>query len=404
MNATTTAMAEPRIEAEWLHAPAPKAVLEALGPSNARFVGGAVRDSLLGRPVADIDLATSLLPEEVTRRLEAAGLKAVPVGIAHGTVTAVAYGEPLQITTLRKDIETFGRHARVAFTDDWQADAARRDFTMNALYADHEGRISDYFGGIADALAGRVRFIGNAEERIEEDALRILRFFRFHAHYGRNGLDAEGLAACRRKCAMLDLLSIERVRDELLRLLDAPDPIPTLQAMRAAGVLAHILPAVDGLSRLEALLERERRIGQRDPLRRLAALLPLKRTVLDAESDRLKLSNADRKRLLAMAGPPPACTRQTLRAEAYRIGRKAAIDRLLLSGDGENGDLEQAVVLLESWTPPRFPVGGRDLREAGIPSGPELGRRLAELEKRWIESDFTLSKAQLLEGLGSVGS
>jgi len=402
-------MDKPHIEADWLRAPASRAVLDALGPSNARFVGGAVRDSLLGRPVTDIDLATPLLPEEVSRRLEAAGLKAVPVGIAHGTVTAVAHGEPFQITTLRKDVETYGRHARVAFTDDWKADAARRDFTMNALYADHEGRISDYFGGLADALAGRVRFIGDAKERITEDALRILRFFRFHAHYGRDGLDAEGLAACRRTCAMLDLLSIERVRDELLRLLDAPDPVSTLRAMRETGVLAHILPDAGDFTRFQELVECERRLETRDALRRLAALLPLEKGVFDAESFRLKLSNAERKRLLAMAGAPPACEPRALRAEAYRIGNQAVIDRLLLAGDKRGCDdntspIRQAITLLEAWRPPRFPVRGRDLRQAGLPPGPALGRHLGELERRWIESDFTLSKVELLLDLGSEGT
>jgi len=340
----------------------------------------------------------------VIRRLEAAELKAVPVGLAHGTVTAVAYDEPLQITTLRKDVETYGRHARVSFTDDWRADAARRDFTMNALYADHEGRISDYFGGITDALAGRVRFIGEPEERIEEDALRILRFFRFHAHYGNDMLDPAGLEACEHKCPLLDLLSIERVRDELLRLLAAPDPRQTLQAMQSAGVLAHILPEAKEISHFDELVERESRYARPDPLRRLAALLGREPGKTEVVAERLKLSNAERKRLTAMAGPPPiGRSLKALRASAYRVGQQALYDWLLLwaaeDGDATEPNLADALSQIESWTPPRFPVSGRDLRRAGITPGPALGRQLAELKERWIASDFTLSKSELLKSL-----
>jgi len=396
-------MAERRLDAAWLEAPATRDVLTALGRDSARFVGGAVRDSLLGRPVTDIDLATPLPPEEVMARLERAGLKAVPVDLAHGTVTAVARSEAFQITTLRRDVETFGRHARVAFTEDWRADAARRDFTMNALYADAAGWITDYFGGITDALAGRVRFIGDPAERIREDGLRILRFFRFHAHYGAGGPDAAGLAACRAQRAMLDLLSIERVRDELLRLLDSPDPVPVLSSMEKTGVLGHILPEARMLDRLAGLVARERVLGRPDPLRRLAAFLPQDAGLLAAIGDRLRLSNAQRDRLGRLAEPAPQPhDARALRAAAYRAGTQAVIDRLMLAsaetGTGTEA-LGAAIRQLERWAIPKFPLRGRDLQRAGLLPGPGLGRTLSRLEERWIDSDFTLSKAELLESL-----
>jgi len=396
-------MAETVIQPDWLQARETAAVIAALGAEAARFVGGAVRDSLLARPVGDIDLATVLEPAEVMARLERAGLKAVPTGLDHGTVTAVAQGKPFQITTLRKDVETFGRHARVAFTEDWRADAARRDFTMNALYADADGRIYDYFGGVADARAGRVRFIGEPAQRIAEDALRILRFFRFHAHYGGDGLDPEGYAACREKRGLIDLLSIERLRDELLRLLEAPGPCGALAAMCEAGVLAHLLPETGELAHLRQLVALEQGLDRRDRLRRLAALAPRRKNVLDGLARRLRLSNDQRKRLAAMAGEAPdPQDPAALRAAAYRLGGQTAIDRLLLGATPASLEtVREALALLESWTPPALPVSGRDLVRAGIPEGPELGRRLRALEERWIASDFTLSQDALLAALSS---
>ncbi len=386
-----------RLDAPWLTAPGTAAVVEALGRENARFVGGAVRDSLVGRPVKDIDIATPLAPEEVMRRVGEAGLKAVPTGIDHGTVTVVSDHRPFEVTTLRRDVETFGRRARVAFTDDWQADASRRDFTINALYADAAGRLYDYFGGIDDLDAGRVRFIGEPEQRIIEDALRILRFFRFHAHYGHGPLDAAGLAACAAARDRLDLLSIERVRDEILKLLAAPDPVPVLEAMKGAGILALILPEADGFEALRRLIAVERALDRTDPLRRLAALAGRDPVRLDRLARRLRLSNRQRARLVAMAGEVPRLEPRALRAAVYRSGNETICDRILLAADpADPAALRAALAELERFSPPRFPLTGRDLVAAGHRPGPALGAALRDLEERWIASDFAPGRAELL--------
>src|ERR1700761_8412569 len=290
----------------WLDAKATRTLIAALDAAGIdfRFVGGAVRDGLLGRKVSDIDVATPAMPEDVVRAVEAAGLKAIPTGIAHGTVTAIVARQPFEVTTLRRDVETDGRHAVVAFTDDWRADAARRDFTMNALYADRDGTITDFFGGEDDARAGRVRFIGDPARRIEEDALRILRFFRFHAWYGRGALDPAGLTASTQLAGMIGRLSGERVRVELLKTLAAPDPAPSWSAMIEAGVMAHTVPAALRVDRLSAMtaLERDLRLPA-DPLRRLAALTGVPSAELLATlKDRLKLSNRDEAHLRSLRG------------------------------------------------------------------------------------------------------
>ncbi|MFQ5346376.1 MAG: CCA tRNA nucleotidyltransferase, partial [Rhodothalassiaceae bacterium] len=384
-----------RLEAPWLVAPETEAVVAALGARNLRFVGGAVRDSLVGRPVTDIDIATPLAPEEVMRRGVAAGLKAIPTGIDHGTVTLVSDHRPFEVTTLRRDVETFGRRARVAFTDDWKADAARRDFTINALYADAEGQLYDYFGGIADLEAGRVQFIGDPRERIIEDALRILRFFRFHAHFGRGALDAGGLAACISERRRLDQLSIERVRDELLKLLAAPDPVPVLEAMQEAGILDLALPEARSLDAVRRLVRIDTALANVDPLRRLAALVGRDSRRLERVGGRLRLSNRERRRLVAMAGEPSHTDVGALRAAAYRFGGETVIDRLLLAADPARlPDLRAAIATLAGLNPPRFPLKGRDLVAAGHEPGPELGRTLARLEEEWVASDFALSKAE----------
>ncbi|RMD89223.1 MAG: CCA tRNA nucleotidyltransferase [Alphaproteobacteria bacterium] len=386
-----------RLEAPWLTAPETEAVVAALGPGNLRFVGGAVRDSLVGRPVTDIDIATPLTPDEVMRRAAAAGLKAIPTGIDHGTVTLVSDHRPFEVTTLRRDVETFGRRARVAFTDDWNADAARRDFTINALYADAEGQLYDYFGGVADLEAGRVRFIGDPRERIIEDALRILRFFRFHAHFGRGALDAGGLAACIGERHRLDQLSIERVRDELLKLLAAPDPVPALEAMQEAGILDMVLPEARSLDALRRLVGIDTALARVDPLRRLAALLGRDSRRLERVGGRLRLSNRERRRLAAMAGEAPRADACALRAAAYRFGCETTADRLILGADPARlPELQAAMATLADLKPPRFPLKGRDLVAAGHEPGPELGRTLARLEEEWVASDFALSKAELL--------
>ena len=351
-----------------------------------RGVGGMVRDGLLGLPVADIDFATALQPAEVISRLERAGLKAVPTGLAHGTVTAVAYGRAIEVTTLRRDIATDGRHAEVAFTDDWRADAARRDFTINALYADlTTGAVTDFFGGLGDLAARRVRFIGDPLVRIAEDHLRILRFFRFHARFGAGPPDAPGLAACAARANDLMALSRERIRDELLKLLALSDPAPTVAVMLAHRIVAPVMPEIADAARLAALVAAESAAGVAGvALRRLAALLPADPAVADAIAARLRLSNAERRRLVLAAGwpePPPA----DLRALAYAIGAEEGIDRLLLRGEARAGD---AARMLAAWRRPRLSLTGKDLIAAGLPPGPRVSAALREVEVRWIAAGF----------------
>ncbi len=391
----------------WLEWPATRAVLEALlaDGGSARFVGGAVRDGLLGLPVKDVDLATPLTPQAVIARLQQAGLKAVPTGIAHGTITAVADHKPFEITTLRHDVETFGRHARVAFTEDWRADAARRDFTMNALYADGEGWVYDYFGGVEDARAGRVRFIGDPAARIDEDALRVLRFFRFHAHYGQGAIDQAGLAACAARHLALSGLSWERIRDEVLKLLAAPDPTPSWTLMRKAAILEAVLPELTDTDRLARLVAVERHYRVADPLRRLIALLPMRADVVAAVVARLRLRSRDSKRALAMVGTDvvvtPLMSVPAARAALYALGREGFIDRLLMTATPE-AELAFWLDFAEQWHPPSFPLAGKDVLEAGWSRGPSVGEALKILEQAWIDSDFKLSREALLARLSSL--
>jgi poly(A) polymerase len=373
-------------DAPWRHRPRLASLIDALdGAGGAvRFVGGAVRDTLLGLPVSDVDLATIHPPEEVMRRVGGAGLRAVPTGIAHGTVTVVLPGGPVEVTTLRHDLATDGRHATVAFTDDWQADAARRDFTINALSADPtSGALFDYFGGIDDLGRGVVRFIGDPLVRIAEDHLRILRFFRFHARFGRGAPDPAGLAACIARANDLMALSRERIAQELLKLLGAANPADTVRMMVAHGIFAPVLPEIDGAgaARLARLIAREGDPG--DPIRRLAALLPADPAVAEAVARRLKLSNAQRKRLMLAAetgvDAPP-------RALAYAIGVDAARDRLLLRAD--DAAVADALAALEAWQPVRLPLTGGTLIEMGLPPGPIVAATLKAVERAWIAEDF----------------
>lgn len=372
--------------APWMRTPATRALLAALTAEGAvvRFVGGCVRDSLVGRPVRDIDVATATTPRDNLRLLTAAGIKAVPTGIEHGTITAVVGGRPFEVTTLRVDVETFGRHARVAFTDDWVADACRRDFTINALYADPDGSLYDPTGGLADLRRGRVRFVGRPEQRIEEDRLRILRFFRFHAWYGRGAANRSALAACRQAAAGIDRLSGERVRQELLKLLAAPEPRPALRLMLRHGILPYVLPAGADLAALSRLMRGEP--GEPDPLLRLAALMHGQGA--DAArrlADRLRLSNAERERLLALLGsdaPSPRGGRWTLRRAVYRLGADMTADLALLAGRPRLAAAARAM------RPPEFPLKGRDGLALGLKPGPELGRLLAAVEDWWVERDF----------------
>ncbi len=355
------------------------ALIEALGPDDTRVVGGAVRDTLLGLPVADLDVATRHRPEEVVRRLEAAGIRAVPTGIAHGTITAVLPGGPVEVTTLRRDVSTDGRHATVAFSGDWYEDAARRDFTINALYADPvTGELFDYFGGLEDLADRRVRFIGDPLRRIAEDHLRILRFFRFLARFG-DAPDAEGLAACTARARDLMALSRERIADELLKLLVARDAVAVVALMVDRSIFAPVLPEVtaDGAARLADLATAEAHAGVAPhAMRRLAALIPPDPAVATEIGARLRLSNAQRKRLESAVLP----AKGDARALAYRIGPGQAIDRLLLAG--------RSIESIREWTPPRFPLSGGVLVAQGVRKGPLVAATLKWIEDRWIAEGF----------------
>ncbi|AYG93825.1 CCA tRNA nucleotidyltransferase [Brevundimonas naejangsanensis] len=376
----------------WLTAGATQAVMAALaaagGPGCARFVGGCVRNAVLGAPIDDVDIATTLQPEAVVKALKAAGLKSVPTGIEHGTVTAIAERQPFEITTLRRDVSTDGRRATVAFTDDWAEDAARRDFRLNALYADADGVILDPTGaGYDDAQAGRIVFVGDPEQRIAEDYLRILRFYRFYAWYGRGAPDAAAVAACAALAEGVERLSAERVSKELLKLLAAPDPRPAVRLMDQAGVLGRVLPPPVGLGLFEAMVE-----VTDDPLLRLSALLPDDGEAVGAAALRLRLSNAQRDRLVAAVAveADPAMSDAEARAAVWRAGRQAVEDRLHRAwAAGAEGEAVRCLLALAAdWTPPRMPVGGRDLARLGLKPGPETGRLLKAFEEGWIADDF----------------
>ena len=365
-------------------------LLDALGAGEGltRYVGGAVRDELLRLPVSDIDLATKLTPDEVLERLGAAKIRAIPTGIDHGTVTAITRGHPVEVTSLRRDVSTDGRRATVAFTDDWKADAARRDFTINALFADPvSGEIYDYFGGSDDLIERRVRFIGDPLERIAEDHLRILRFFRFHARFGQGEPDRQALEACAARANDLMALSRERIADELLKLLSVSDPSPTVAVMLERAILRPVLPEIAGgaLGRLQALAATEGDARCRpDPLRRLSALVPADPEVAESIAVRLKLSNKARKRLACAASRD---LHSRPRALAYYVGRECAIDRLLLAGRPKD------ITSLGSWTAPRLPIGGGALIERGLAPGPKVAATLRAIEREWVEQGFPSGEA-----------
>jgi poly(A) polymerase len=350
-----------------------------LGEGNARYVGGAVRDTLLGLSVKDVDMATVLLPEAVIERLNAAGIRNVPTGIEHGTVTAVLPLGPVEITTLRHDVSTDGRRATVAFAQDWREDAARRDFTINALYADpRSGEVHDWFDGLTDLSIRRVRFIGDARERIREDHLRILRYFRFQARFGSTPADAEAEAACSELAATLKGLSRERVGMETMNLLGLPDPAPTVQRMYELGVLQVILPEADPEA-LAALVAVERAQGiAPEAIRRLAALLPAQPALAEHVAARFRLSAAQKKRL-SLAAAREASPSEP-RALAYRLGREAALDRLLIAGAD--------VSPLTGWDVPTMPLKGGQIVARGVGAGPDVARILRRVEDRWIAEGF----------------
>ena len=367
------------LSAEWMQREDLAALVAALGAGNARYVGGAVRDTLLGIAVKDIDIATPLVPAEVIDRLNAAQIRSVPTGIEHGTVTAILPGGPVEITTLRHDVSTDGRRATVAFATEWQDDAARRDFTINALYADPaSGAVFDWFGGLADLSARRLRFIGDARQRIREDHLRILRYFRFQARFGSQPADPEAESACTDLAATLKGLSRERVGMEMLNLLGLPDPAPTVQRMAQLAVLPVDLPEADPAA-LAALVAHEARQGiAPDAIRRLAALLPADPALAEKVASRFRLSGAQKKRLTLAAGRGGA--EPNARALAYRLGREGALDRLLLTGADTGA--------LNGWDIPTFPLKGGDIVARGVGAGPDVARILRTVETRWVEESF----------------
>lgn len=390
--------------APWLVMPETKAVvaaLEAVRPGCVRFVGGCVRNTVMARAVDDIDLATQLTPDAVIAALETAGIRAIPTGIEHGTVTAVQNHIPFEITTLRRDVETDGRRAVVAFTEDWAEDAQRRDFRLNALYADPDGTLYDLTGGgLEDARAGRVMLIGDADERLREDYLRILRFFRFNAWYGA-GIDAEGLAACARQKAGLEQIAAERKWKELKKLLAARSVASVLGAMEDTGVLETVLPGAraDNLAALEAV-EANAAVSP-DPMQRLMTLIP--RRVRDASDlgQQLRLSNAEAGRLMAWAAPSlpsvVALSGKDLRAQLYLHGVEAVTDRAVVeaAGGGAPDALQAILVETAKWERPTFPLSGNDALAAGL-TGSAVGDALRAAEQAWVESDFTLDRAALL--------
>ncbi len=368
--------------AEWTARPDLARLVAALGEGMVRWVGGSVRDTLRDTPVHDIDAATPLLPNEVIDQLEAAGIRTIPTGIDHGTVTAILDSGNVEITTLRKDVATDGRRATVAFASDWRDDAARRDFTINALYADPRTlEVFDYFGGVDDLAAGRVRFIGDARARIREDYLRVLRYFRFQARFGTER-DADAERACAELAEGLKSLSRERVGWELRNLLALPDPAPTVARMRELGVLQVVLPEAGPreVEKLSVLIAAERAADiAPDAMRRMAALLPSVPPVAEAVAARLRLSRSLRGRL-ACAAAREMRDGETPRALAYAVGMPCAVDRLLLTG-GNPAELS-------GWEPPVFPLKGGEIIARGVKAGPEVARILREIETMWIAEGF----------------
>jgi len=396
-----------RLEAAWLTEGSLArvlAVLDGVG-EEARLVGGTVRNALLGEPFGDADIATTALPEEVIRRVEAAGFKAVPTGIEHGTVTVVADGRPFEVTTLREDVETFGRRAKVAFGRDWRRDAERRDFTMNALFLSRDGTIHDFVGGLADLEARRVRFIGDPAQRIAEDYLRILRFFRFHAAYGEGALDSAGLHACIAARSGLATLSRERVRMELLKLLAAAGPAPTLAVMSETGLLEQVIGGVPFLASANKMNGLEASLSlAADPVRRLAALGVLVREDAERLRDRLRLANVEFERLAAMAETWTAISFQMSedagQALLYRLGPRTFIDSVLLAWsraleEATDKSWRAVATLPARWHAPVFPLKAADFLARGMAKGPALGAALRRAEEEWIAEGFPRDPASL---------
>jgi poly(A) polymerase len=396
-----------RLDARWLRERPLAPLLAVLGRDGeeARVVGGAVRNTVLGEPHGDIDIATTALPEEVIRRVEAAGFKAVPTGIEHGTVTVITNGHPFEVTTLREDVETFGRHAKVAFGRDWRRDAERRDFTMNALSVAADGTLYDYVGGLADLEARRVRFIGDARTRIAEDSLRILRFFRFHAVYGRGLPDPEGVHACITGRAGLEQLSRERIRMEMLKLLLAVHAVATLAVMTEAGLLDTVLGGVPNLASTSNMIKLEHALAlPADAVRRLGALGVAVTEDAERLRERLRLSNHEYERLAAMADGWWRINAQwderQGRVLLYRLRRERYTDRVLLAWSRADQGVADPrwrtlATLPERWTAPVFPLKAADFLARGLAKGPGLGAAMRAAETAWVAADFPADAAAL---------
>ena len=395
-----------KLHPDWLSWPETKTLIAAFAeyPGSLRFVGGAVRDSLLGRDVLEVDGATTRYPGEVMSLAIRNGLRAIPTGLEHGTVTVVVEKRSFEITTLRKDIKTDGRHAEVTFTDSWQEDAQRRDFTMNALYLSPEGELFDYFGGETDARAGVVRFIGEPEARIREDYLRILRLFRFYAHYGKEPLDAGALAACKQLASQLKNLPAERIWQELSKLLAASSSAPSLAAMYASGVLPYVLgfevTGTEALARLEALGAKMGIAIMADT--KLAALLACAPTEASASAlaDRLKCPNSTRKNMQQLQALQAVITPDMTQAAQKKLirsyGSELAAQAIALVWARSEEDYAAMLSFARSWQVPEFPVTGSDLLACGMPPGKAVGETLARLEAFWEESDYRLGRDELL--------
>lgn len=393
-----------KLKAPWLKSRLCLMAAEALGAEHIRFVGGAVRNSLMGLPVFDIDAATDYLPEKAMKLLKAKGFNVIPTGIDHGTVTAVLDGDVIEVTTLRRDVETDGRRAVVAFTNEWKTDAERRDFTINAIYASIDGTLFDPCAGIADIDEGRIRFIGSAEERIREDALRILRLFRFQAHYGRVPLEQDALSAVKKTVALIDGLSVERISGELNKLILATNPIAVLKIMQKAGVLKRCMgdSPID-LQAMSALIEIE--ASYKVPIKALRRLLALTDCHASSLLKSWNCSNKAQKHALLCEDLMAGLGRGSLtvlewKKLIYRYNHEVVSDCYLISDAGER---DQATFeALRDWDIPIFPVAGADLLQRGYESGPELGKHLKDLEKQWLKEDFAPSHEMLLERLPKI--
>ena len=401
----------------WMRAEETSKVMSCLtdGGGDARFVGGCVRDALLGRAIGDIDIATDLKPEQVQHLLELSDIRCIPTGLKHGTVTAVVNHIPYEITTLRRDVETDGRHAVVAFTDDWQEDAARRDFTMNALFLFPDGRITDFFDGLEDAKSGHVRFVGNARTRLTEDVLRLLRYFRFYAHYSTGQPDAEALAACQEMAPKLPRLAAERVRVELLKLLKAPDPVPALRLMQAcnvpeflsaAGPLRFDEASLDHLTRLIRIEHEQKKDA--DPIRRLASLFydSLDEKAAADHAKALRLSNAERDRFQAILskrynGQEPG--QHGFHEIYYQMGPDHSLDAALIGMAVEApGHWHDLIRYVGETGHPEFQLKGRDAQDLGLAPGPAIGETLRQVEAWWIEEGFQPSPEECKKKLADL--